>query len=98
MNRGGSSRVVTACRQAFIARRPLVSGAVLLAFSTLLASCGAYSAKLRTWNDEGRFEDARDRGAAWLARHADEADTAEWRAVDYEQARGDLGEVPGLEV
>ena len=73
--------------------RPVLCAVLLAATSVVLASCGAYSLKLRRWNDEGRFEDAREGGAAWLARHADESDTPEWRSVYYEQARADLGEV-----
>lgn len=65
--------------------------AACVALSLLLASCGAYSATLREWNEEARFEDAREGGARWLARHDDEADTPEWRAVYYEHARADLG-------
>jgi hypothetical protein len=66
---------------------------LVLGVSLVLGSCGAYSLKLRGWNDEGRFEDAREGGAAWLERHADEADTPEWRSVYFEHARADLGEV-----
>jgi hypothetical protein len=92
MRRGGLPQLVPARGRAGRGVRSVLCVVLLVGITLLLGSCGAYSLKLRGWNDEGRFEDAREGGAAWLERHADEVDTSEWRSVYYEQARADLGE------
>lgn len=63
---------------------------LVIGLAVVSVSCGSYALRLARLNDDGEFSEVISDGEAWLTRHADERETAEWAAVHREQARAAL--------